>query len=134
MRLEQLQEHGWFTLPWTSYLIEPSSSAPNSISFEIVVLISVTVNDSNEEYPFSFTTWSLHQDIDLILLSNDRTHKIIHKGKKFSLRQMIEYLICINQYLNQYLGDCIRASLRGPDWSSAQRKVTTLTEKSRPCA
>jgi len=50
-----------FTLPWTSYLIEPSSSAPNSISLEIVVLMSATVNDSNEEYPFSLITCSLHQ-------------------------------------------------------------------------
>lgn len=31
-----------------------------------------------------------------------------------------------------YLGDCMRASLRGPDWSSAQRRVQTLTVKSNP--
>lgn len=67
-----LQEMVAFTLPWTSYLIEPSSSAPNSISLEIVVLMSVTVNDSSEEYPFSLGICSLHENND-IHLCNDLT-------------------------------------------------------------
>ena len=38
------------TFPWISYLIGPSNSAPNAISFETVLLMSGTVNDSIEEY------------------------------------------------------------------------------------
>ena len=40
------------TFPWISYLMEPSNSAPKAMSFVTVVLMSVTVNDSKEEYPF----------------------------------------------------------------------------------
>jgi hypothetical protein len=38
------------TFPWISYLIGPSNSAPSAISFETVLLMSGTVNDSMEEY------------------------------------------------------------------------------------
>jgi hypothetical protein len=37
------------TFPWISYLIGPSNSAPSDISFETVLLMSGTVNDSIEE-------------------------------------------------------------------------------------
>ena len=40
------------TFPWISYLMGPSNSAPKAMSFVTVVLMSVTVNDSKEEYPF----------------------------------------------------------------------------------
>lgn len=37
------------TFPWNSYLMEPSNSAPNDISFVTVPFISVTVKDRSEE-------------------------------------------------------------------------------------
>lgn len=46
------------TFPWISCLMGPSSSAPNAINFVTVLLMSVTVNDRSEEYPFCIT-WSL---------------------------------------------------------------------------
>jgi len=55
---------GWgITFPFPRvYLIGPSSSAPNSISFITVLLMSITVKDKSEEYP-SCTTFSLQNRI-----------------------------------------------------------------------
>lgn len=50
------------TFPWTSYLMGPSSSAPNAINFVTVLLMSFTVNDRSVECPFCMS-WSLKEQV-----------------------------------------------------------------------
>lgn len=68
----------FYTLPWISYLMGPSNSAPNAINFVTVLLISATVKERSEEYPFC-TMWSLrkHEQSNLIRTIDSEISNVI---------------------------------------------------------